>query len=120
MYEQGISQGLERTPLADGASLGMHESQSRMWENLVGRSRPFWKFFFPILRELFPAQLADQTAESIYRAANKVSPSFIRVEADEVTYGLHIMLRFEMENDLLDLPSNLRRRRGWNAKMQSR
>jgi carboxypeptidase Taq len=119
MYEQGISQGLERTPLADGASLGMHESQSRMWENLVGRSRPFWKFFFPILRELFPAQLADQTAESIYRAANKVSPSFIRVEADEVTYGLHIMLRFEMENDLLDgrvKPAEVPE--AWNAKMQ--
>ena len=119
MYEQGFSQALERTPLADGASLGMHESQSRMWENLVGRSRSFWKFFFPILKGFFPEQLADQTAESFYRAANQVSPSFIRVEADEVTYGLHIMLRFEMENDLLegrlkvdDVPE------AWNAKMQ--
>ncbi len=119
MYEQGFSQSLERTPLADGASLGMHESQSRMWENLVGRSLPFWKFFFPILKGFFPEQLADQTVESFYRAANKVSPSFIRVEADEVTYGLHIMLRFEMENDLLegrvkpdDVPE------AWNAKMQ--
>jgi len=119
MYEQGFSQSLERTPLADGASLGMHESQSRMWENLVGRSRPFWKFFFPILKGFFPEQLADQTTESFYRAANRVSPSFIRVEADEVTYGLHIMLRFEMENDLLegrvkpvDVPE------AWNAKMQ--
>jgi carboxypeptidase Taq len=102
MYEQGFSQSLERTPLADGASLGMHESQSRMWENLVGRSLPFWKFFFPILKGFFPEQLADQTVESFHRAANKVSPSFIRVEADEVTYGLHIMLRFEMENDLLE------------------
>jgi carboxypeptidase Taq len=119
LYEQGFSQTLERTPLADGASLGMHESQSRLWENLVGRSRPFWKFFFPVLRGFFPEQLADQTAESFYRAANKVSPSFIRVEADEVTYGLHIMLRFEMENDLLegrlkpdDVPE------AWNARMQ--
>jgi carboxypeptidase Taq len=119
MYEQGFSQALERTPLADGASLGMHESQSRMWENLVGRSQPFWRFFFPILKGFFPEQLADQTAESFYRAANKVSPSFVRVEADEVTYGLHIMLRFEMENDLLegrlkadDVPE------AWNAKMQ--
>jgi carboxypeptidase Taq len=119
MYEQGFSQSLERTPLADGASLGMHESQSRMWENLVGRSLPFWKFFFPIVKGFFPEQLADQTAESFYRAANKVSPSFIRVEADEVTYGLHIMLRFEMENDLLegrlkadDVPE------AWNARMQ--
>jgi carboxypeptidase Taq len=119
LYEQGFSQTLERTPLADGASLGMHESQSRLWENLVGRSRPFWKFFLPILKEFFPDQLADQTVDSFYRAANKVSPSFIRVEADEVTYGLHIMLRFEMENDLLegrlkadDVPE------AWNAKMQ--
>jgi carboxypeptidase Taq len=119
LYEQGISTELERTPLADGASLGMHESQSRMWENLVGRSRPFWQFFFPRLKEYFPTQLADQTAESFYRAANRVSPSLIRVEADEVTYGLHIMLRFELENDLLerrlkidDVPE------AWNAKMQ--
>jgi carboxypeptidase Taq len=119
LYEQGFSQTLERTPLADGASLGMHESQSRLWENLVGRSRPFWNFFFPLLKGYFPEQLADQTADSFYRAANKVSPSFIRVEADEVTYGLHIMLRFEMENELLegslkanDVPE------AWNAKMQ--
>ena len=119
LYEQGFKQSLERTPLADGASLGMHESQSRLWENLVGRSRPFWTYFFPILRHYFPAQLADQTPDSFYRAANKVSPSFIRVEADEVTYGLHIMLRFEMENDLLegrlsaaDVPE------AWNAKVQ--
>jgi carboxypeptidase Taq len=119
LYEQGFSHTLERTPLADGASLGMHESQSRMWENLVGRSRPFWNFFFPVLKGYFPEQLADQTAESFYRAANKVSPSLIRVEADEVTYGLHIMLRFEMENDLLegrlkpdDVPE------AWNARMQ--
>ena len=119
LYEQGLRQSLERTPLADGASLGMHESQSRLWENLVGRSRPFWKFFFPVLKGFFPEQLADQTAESFHRAANTVSPSFIRVEADEVTYGLHIMLRFEMENDLLegrlkagDVPE------AWNARMQ--
>jgi carboxypeptidase Taq len=119
LYEQGFSQSLERTPLADGASLGMHESQSRMWENLVGRSKPFWKFFLPKLQATFPDQLADQTLESFYRAANTVSPSFIRVEADEVTYGLHIMLRFEMENELIegqlqaaDVPE------AWNAKMQ--
>jgi carboxypeptidase Taq len=119
MYEQGFDQALERTPLADGASLGMHESQSRMWENLVGRSRPFWNFFFPKLKVFFPAQLADQSVESFYRAANRVSPSLIRVEADEVTYGLHIMLRFDLENDLLDgslkvadVPE------AWNAKMR--
>jgi len=119
LYEQGFNQELERTPLADGASLGMHESQSRMWENLVGRSRPFWQFFFPKLQATFPTQLADQTLDSFYRAANKVSPSFIRVEADEVTYGLHIMLRFELENEMIegrlkiaDVPE------AWNAKMQ--
>jgi carboxypeptidase Taq len=118
LYEQGIGQSLERTLLADGASLGIHESQSRMWENLVGRSRPFWKFFFPKLKTVFPTQLADQTDESLYRAANKVSPSLIRVEADEVTYGLHIMLRFELENDMLERKIKIGEvPEAWNAKM---
>jgi carboxypeptidase Taq len=119
LYELGINQAFERTPLAGGTSLGMHESQSRMWENLVGRSRPFWNYFFPVLKGYFPEQLADQTVESFYRAANTVKPSFIRVEADEVTYALHIMLRFDLENDLLekklkvsDVPE------AWNAKMK--
>jgi carboxypeptidase Taq len=119
LYELGVSQAFERTPLAGGTSLGMHESQSRMWENLVGRSRPFWKYFFPMLKGYFPEQLADQTVESFYRAANTVQPSLIRVEADEVTYALHIMLRFDLENDLLekklkvsDVPE------AWNAKMK--
>lgn len=119
LYELGYRAELARTPLASAASLGAHESQSRLWENIVGRSRGFWQFWFPRLREMFPAQLADQTAESFYRAVNKVAPSFIRVEADEVTYGLHIMLRFELENALVerqlavaDVPD------AWNAKMQ--
>jgi carboxypeptidase Taq len=119
LYDMGYRRELERTPLGDAASLGAHESQSRLWENVVGRSRGFWKFFFPHLREVFPAQLADQDAESFYCAVNKVMPSFIRVEADEVTYGLHIMLRFELENDLVerklkvsDVPE------AWNAKMK--
>ncbi len=119
LYDMGYRPELERTPLAGGASLGVHESQSRLWENVVGRSRGFWRFFFPRLRQVFPRQLADQTIESFYRAVNKVHPSFIRVEADEVTYSLHIMLRFELETDLVerklkvaDVPE------AWNAKMK--
>jgi carboxypeptidase Taq len=118
LYDMGYRPELEGTPLAGGASLGVHESQSRLWENLVGRSRGFWKHYFPRLRNVFPSQLADQDAESFYRAVNKVKPSFIRVEADEVTYNLHIMLRFELENELVerklrvaDVPE------AWNAKM---
>ncbi len=119
LYDQGYRPELEGTPLAGGASLGVHESQSRMWENLVGRSRGFWKYWFPHLRQVFPAQLADQDAESFYRAVNQVKPSFIRVEADEVTYNLHIMLRFELENALVekkikvsDIPE------AWGSKMK--
>ncbi|MBI5034191.1 MAG: carboxypeptidase M32 [Chloroflexi bacterium] len=119
LYDMGYRPELDRTPLAGGASLGVHESQSRLWENVVGRSRGFWKYWFPRLREVFPSQLADQDAESFYRAINKVAPSFIRVEADEVTYSLHIMLRFEIENMLVerkvkvvDVPEL------WNAKMK--
>src|SRR5512136_911665 len=93
LYEQGISPALERTSLDDGASMGVHESQSRMWENLVGRSREFWSHYFPRLQATFPDQLAGLDAEGFYRAANCVEPSLIRVEADEVTYNLHIMLR---------------------------
>ncbi len=119
LYEQGIRHELERTPLGEGASLGVHESQSRMWENLIGRSRPFWKFFLPRLQFVFPEQFKNIDAEQMYRAVNRVQPSYIRVEADEVTYNLHIMIRFELENALLegrvstgDLPE------AWNAKMQ--
>lgn len=119
LYENGVSPALERTPLCRGASLGLHESQSRMWENLVGRSRPFWKFFFPKLRATFPEQLAGVDAEAFYRAINKVQPSLIRVEADEATYGLHIILRFELEQEVMngqlalkDLPQ------AWNARMK--
>jgi carboxypeptidase Taq len=120
LYENGVSPALERTPLCRGASLGLHESQSRMWENLVGRSRPFWKFFFPKLRRTFPRQFKGVERETFYRAINKVQPSLIRVEADEATYNLHIVLRFELEQDVLagrvalrDLPE------AWNARMQA-
>jgi carboxypeptidase Taq len=112
MYNQGIHRRFERTPLANGASLAIHESQSRLWENLVGRSRPFWTFFYPRLQELFPTQLNNVSIEYFYRAINKVKPSLIRVEADEATYNLHIMLRLEIEIELMegnlqvkDLPS---------------
>ncbi len=119
LYNQGIAPELERTPLAGGTSLGVHESQSRLWENLIGRSRLFWSHYYPRLTKLFPAQLKNVSLERFYQAINRVEPSFIRVEADEVTYNLHVMLRFELENALLegrvkvkDLP------KVWNAKME--
>ncbi|WP_181149337.1 carboxypeptidase M32 [Salinibacter sp. 10B] len=118
LYEQGIDPALARTPLADGASLGVHESQSRLWENHVGRSRPFWQHYFPQLKETFPEALGDADLDTFYRAINRVEPSLIRVEADEVTYNLHVMLRFELERGLIsgtvdvnDLPDR------WNAAM---
>jgi len=101
LYEQGFAARYAGGPLAEAASLGVHESQSRLWENLVGRSRPFWDHFFPALQAAFPESLADTDAASFHRAANKAEPSLIRVEADEVTYNLHILLRFEMEQALL-------------------
>jgi carboxypeptidase Taq len=120
LYEQGISQRLERSPLAAGASLGVHESQSRLWENLVGRSRAFWTFFFPRLQQAFPQNLQDVSLESFYRSINRVEPSLIRVEADEVTYNLHVLLRFELESELVegrlalkDLPE------AWNSGMKA-
>jgi carboxypeptidase Taq len=101
LYEHGVSRDLERTPLAHGASLGLHESQSRMWENMVGRSLPFWRHFYPQLQAIFPAALADASLDDWYRSVNWVAPSLIRVEADEATYNLHIILRFELEQELL-------------------
>ena len=91
LYEQGFPPGLARTPLADGASLGLHESQSRLWEILIGRSRPFWAHYFPKLRESFPKTLDGIDPDAFYRAINVVRPTLIRVESDEVTYNLHIM-----------------------------
>ena len=118
LYDQGMAQELDRTGLDNGASLAVHESQSRLWENLVGRSLPFWEHFYPRLKKVFP-QLAEVPLEKFYTGINKVQPSFIRVEADEATYNLHIMLRLEIEMALMegkvavkDLPSL------WNAKMQ--
>jgi carboxypeptidase Taq len=118
LYEYGVDRALARTPLARGTSLSMHESQSRMWENLVGRSRPFWQHYFPLLQEAFPARLSGVDAESFYRAANRVQPTLIRIEADEATYNLHIILRFELEQEMItgrlsaaDVPD------AWDAKM---
>ena len=120
MYEQGVSHELERTLLADGTSLGMHESQSRMWENLIGRSREFWSHYYPRAQAAFPGALSGVSEQDFYRAVNKVAPSLIRVEADELTYNLHIMVRFELEIELLEdrikvaeLPS------AWNDRMES-
>jgi carboxypeptidase Taq len=119
MYEQGTDPEFERLPIGGGASLAIHESQSRLWENLVGRDLPFWKAFYPRLKKIFPDNLKSIALEDFYRAINKVEPSLIRVEADEATYNLHIMLRFEMELDLLegrlsaaDAPE------AWNAKFE--
>ncbi len=118
LYELGIDRNLQRTPLGTGASLAIHESQSRLWENLVGRSLPFWQHYYPILQESFSTQLGNVSLNDFYRAINKVEPSLIRVEADEVTYNLHIMLRLELELAVLngqiavkDLPE------AWNNKM---
>jgi carboxypeptidase Taq len=101
LYEHQVDPSLERSPLARGVSLGMHESQSRMWENLVGRSQPFWRRFFPRAQELFGDALGEHDAESWYREVNAVEPSLIRVEADEATYNMHIILRFELEQAML-------------------
>ena len=101
LYEQGIDKDLDRTPLADGTSLGMHESQSRLYENLVGRSRTFWNHYYTALQGTFPEALSDTDRNTFYRAINRVEPSLIRVESDEVTYNLHIMLRFELERGLV-------------------
>lgn len=102
LYEQGVPKSLERSPLYGGVSLGLHESQSRLWENLVGRSKPFWEHFFPKLQKVFPQQLGKAKVEDFYRAINRLAPSFIRVEADEATYNLHIMLRLELEIALME------------------
>jgi carboxypeptidase Taq len=117
LYEHGIDPALERTPLCSGVSSGLHESQSRLWENLVGRSAPFWRWLHPTFEATFPAVMTDVTADDLYRAVNRVEPSFIRVDSDEVTYGLHVIVRFELEQELIagtvtteELPE------AWNAR----
>ncbi|UCG23558.1 MAG: carboxypeptidase M32 [Chloroflexota bacterium] len=118
IYVQNVSSDLARTPLAKETSAGLDESQSRLLENMVGRSLGFWRVHLPALKNTFPRQLASVTPETFYQAINKVQPSFIRIEADELTYNIHIILRFELEQALLsgdlspeDLPA------AWNDKM---
>ena len=119
LYEYGASPTLERTPLAGGVSLGLHESQSRLWENLVGRGRPFWHRFYPELRDAFPEALGAVDEEAFYRAINQVRPSLIRVEADEATYNLHVILRFELEQEIIGGTVELRELpEAWNARMK--
>jgi len=119
LYEQGLSRDWFGLPPGEAASLGIHESQSRLWENLVGRSRAFWNWCFPLARAAFPDALADADAAAVHKSLLVVEPSFIRVEADEVTYNLHVMLRFDLERAvvhgdlaLADLPA------AWNDRFE--
>jgi len=119
LYDQGVPKDLSRSPLHDGASHALHESQSRMWENLVARSFPFWNHFYDSLQKAFPKELGGVPLEKFYKGINKVGPSLIRTEADEATYNLHIMMRLELEISMLesklavnDLPE------AWNKRMQ--
>ena len=102
LYEQGVGADLDGTPLGTGASAGMHESQSRLWENVVGRSRGFWEHYYPRLCHAFPDQFGRVPLEAFYRAINKVERSLVRTDADEVTYNLHIMMRFDLELAMLE------------------
>jgi carboxypeptidase Taq len=120
MYEQGVNAAYEGTPLGSGVSSGVHESQSRLWENVVARSRPFWEHYYPALQRTFADQLGSVPLDTFYRAINKVERSLIRTDADELTYNLHIMLRFDLELRLLegrlrvtDLPE------AWRAGMEA-
>lgn len=120
IYEQGFAPSLEGTPLANAASLGVHESQSRLWENIVGRSKGFWSWALPRLQAAFPDQLGDVDLDTFYKAINRVQPTFVRVEADEATYNLHIMLRFELETELVSGALNVRDLpRAWNARFEA-
>ena len=117
LYEQGLDAEHHGTPLGEAASVAVHESQARLWENTVGRSQPFWEYFFPIAKQVFPAALHDVKLEDFFLAVNNVEATFIRVTADEVTYNLHILIRFELEQALVagdlqpgDLPE------AWNSK----
>src|SRR4029077_6003523 len=118
LYSHQQPKHLERLPTGGPCSLGIHESQSRLWENLVGRSLPFWRLFYPRLQETYPESFADVDLDRFHAAIHAVKPGLIRIQADEVTYGMHVMLRFELEQDIIegrvalsDLPQR------WNEKM---
>ncbi|NKQ37271.1 MAG: carboxypeptidase M32 [Chloroflexi bacterium] len=120
MYEMGINPAYEGTPLANGTSSGVHESQSRLWENLVGRSRPFWNHYYPKLQAAFPDQLENVPQETFYQAINKVFRSLIRTDADEVTYNLHVMIRFDLELALLEGTLEIKELpEAWNSRYES-
>ena len=119
LYEYQVDADLYRTPLGRGASLGVHESQSRMWENMIGRSLPFWERYFERVSDAFPGRFDGLDADGFYRAVNRVRPSLIRIHADECTYNLHIILRFELEQDLVSgrlAPADARE--AWDAKIK--
>jgi carboxypeptidase Taq len=119
LYEHNVDPALERTPLCRGTSLALHESQSRMFENLVGRSIQWWRWAYPELQRIFPSQFGGVALEDFHRAINKVQPSLIRIEADEATYSLHIILRFELEQELIAGDIDLRELPAvWNERMR--
>lgn len=119
MYEQGFLEEHNGTPMAEAISMGYHESQSRLWENLVGRSKPFWQHYYPLLQKTFSRQLKNVSLEEFYAAINNVERSFIRVEADELTYNLHILLRYNIELMLIDGKINAKEApQVWNEKME--
>lgn len=119
LYEMGLLPEYYGSPLCEAVSLGIHESQSRFWETHIGQSKPFWKYFLPLLKETFPKKLEKVTLDAFYKGINKVQPTFIRVESDEVTYSLHVILRFELEKRLIE--GSLRVSEipeAWNEKME--
>ena len=119
LYVMGIRKELHDTLLCSGTSMGIHESQSRMWENFVGLSKEFWIYWYPTFQKYFPTNLKDYPLEDFHRAINIVQPSFIRVNADEITYGLHIILRFEIEKDLIEGKIQVKELPGvWNNKFE--
>ena len=119
LYDMGFMEEIHDNVLANGCSMGIHESQSRMWENIVGRGKEFWKFWYPKLEKSFPSNLKGISMEEFHRSINTVQPSLIRVDADEVTYGMHVMLRFELEKDIIEGNVNVNELPEiWNSKME--